>query len=60
MVCCLLLGGLMLLGPDAQRLWRAIRGRTGSGERRGAPAEVGVARHLVVAAPGRAGSAGPS
>ncbi|MGF6882178.1 hypothetical protein ABIA39_002777 [Nocardia sp. GAS34] len=48
MVCCLLLGGLMLLGPEVRNVWRTVRGRSASRPVRAVLAEVGVAPELVV------------
>jgi hypothetical protein len=47
-VCCVLLGGLMLFGPRGLRLFRALRGAQPP---RAAhrPLEVTMSRHLLVA-----------
>lgn len=48
MVCCVVLGGLMLFGPRMTWLWRALRRRDGVVPSAAVPDEIVTSRHLVV------------
>ncbi|MFJ1456486.1 hypothetical protein [Nocardia sp. N2S4-5] len=47
-VCCVVLGGLMLFGPRMMWLWRSLRRRDGMVARPAAPGEIATSRHLVL------------
>ncbi len=47
MVCCLLLGGLMLLGPRGVQLWQVFARPRGERLQVRGPVEIRTGRHLV-------------
>ncbi|WP_187688075.1 hypothetical protein [Nocardia wallacei] len=47
-MCCVVLGGLMLFGPRMVWLWRSLRARNGVAASTAVLGEVATSRHLVV------------